>query len=183
MLDLASLHLAPRWYLGYALDEPLPDHSSLTRDRQRYGVATFRRFFEAVVEQCRGAGLVWGKELYCDATQVNANASEDAVISERKLAANRRDALLSTGPRATAGLARSSRNAVRHGLDARFPVIPALVRRLVAELAATQRHTPAGLLVAAVAAARRVRRRAFDADHPASPAPSPCTRERGGRGG
>ncbi len=33
--DAASLNLAHRWYLGYALDEDLPDHSSLTRIRQR----------------------------------------------------------------------------------------------------------------------------------------------------
>src|SRR5215203_6211328 len=45
LLETASLHLAHRWYLGYALDEPLPDASTLTRLRQRLGVAVFRRFF------------------------------------------------------------------------------------------------------------------------------------------
>jgi Transposase domain (DUF772) len=30
--------LSVRWYLGYDLDEPLPDHSSLTKIRTRYGV-------------------------------------------------------------------------------------------------------------------------------------------------
>src|SRR4029450_5594910 len=35
LIETASLHLAHRWYLGYALDEDLPDHSSLTRIRQR----------------------------------------------------------------------------------------------------------------------------------------------------
>jgi hypothetical protein len=35
----------------------------------------FRRFFEKVVEQCQQAGLVWGKELYADATKVQANAA------------------------------------------------------------------------------------------------------------
>ena len=55
------------WYLGYDLGEPLPDHSSLTRIRERYGVDVFRRFFEAIVEQCQQEGLVWGKELYVDA--------------------------------------------------------------------------------------------------------------------
>ena len=39
----------------------LPDHSSLTRIRDRYGVDTFRRFFERIVEQCQKAGLVWGR--------------------------------------------------------------------------------------------------------------------------
>jgi transposase len=78
LLRVAADRLSVRWYVGYDLDEPLPDHSSLTKIRQRYGLAIFRRFFEAVVEQCQAAGLVWGKELYFDATQVDANASLDA---------------------------------------------------------------------------------------------------------
>jgi transposase len=75
----AADRLSVRWYLGYDLDEPLPDHSSLTRIRNRYGVELFRRFFDAIVDQCQQAGLVWGKELYVDATKVNANASMDSV--------------------------------------------------------------------------------------------------------
>src|SRR5215510_13356707 len=63
----------------YDLGEPLPDHSSLTRIRERYGVEVFRRFFEAIVEQCQQAGLVWGKELYIDGTKVEANASLDSL--------------------------------------------------------------------------------------------------------
>src|SRR5438874_8184140 len=69
----AADRLSVLWYLGYDLGESLPDHSSLTRIRERYGVDVFRRFFEKLVEQCQEAGLVWGKELYIDATQVNAN--------------------------------------------------------------------------------------------------------------
>jgi transposase len=80
---LLMRHTADRlsilWYLGYDLGEPLPDHSSLTRIRTRYGIEVFRRFFEAVVEQCQQAGLVWGRELYLDATKVEANASLDSV--------------------------------------------------------------------------------------------------------
>ncbi len=67
--------LSIRWYLGYNIDEDLPDHSSLTKIRNRYGLGIFQRFFETIVEECQKAGLVWGKELYFDATQVNANAS------------------------------------------------------------------------------------------------------------
>jgi transposase len=79
LLRVAADRLGVRWYLGYDLDEPLPDHSSMTRIRDRYGVEVFRRFFEAIVEQCQQAGLVWGKELYFDATKVQANASLDSV--------------------------------------------------------------------------------------------------------
>jgi transposase len=33
----AADRLSVRWYAGYDLGEPLPDHSSLTRIRERYG--------------------------------------------------------------------------------------------------------------------------------------------------
>lgn len=56
LLRLAADRLSVRWYLGYNLNEPLPDHSTLTRIRLRYGVKVFRRFFEAIVEQCQQAG-------------------------------------------------------------------------------------------------------------------------------
>jgi transposase len=79
LVRVAADRLSVRWYLWYDLDEELPDHSSLTRIRKRYGLAVFRRFFEAIVEQCREAGLVWGKELYFDATQVKANASLESI--------------------------------------------------------------------------------------------------------
>src|SRR5438094_307408 len=80
LMETVALNLAHRWYLGYHLDEPLPDHSSLTRIRQRLGMEVFQRFFEQVVELCQAAGLVWGKELIFDASQVRANASVDSLV-------------------------------------------------------------------------------------------------------
>src|SRR3954453_23660922 len=77
LIETASLNLAHRWYLGYALDEYLPDHSSLTRIRQRLGIDIFQRFFEEVVDLCKEAVLVWGRELYFDATKVRADADTD----------------------------------------------------------------------------------------------------------
>src|SRR2546430_170491 len=71
--------LSVLWYLGYDLGERLPDHSSLTRIRERCGVEVFRRFFDAIVEQCQQEKLVWGRELYIDSTQVNANADLDSL--------------------------------------------------------------------------------------------------------
>src|SRR6266568_7239949 len=81
LLRLAADRLSVRWYLGFNLDEPLPDHSSLTRIRTRYGLEVFRRFFAAIVEQCQQEGLVWGKELYFDATQVKADAAMDSLTA------------------------------------------------------------------------------------------------------
>ncbi|MDP9354234.1 MAG: IS1182 family transposase [Chloroflexota bacterium] len=80
LVETASLNLAHRWYLGYALDEELPDHSSLTRIRRRLGVAIFERFFERVVDLCQEAGLVWGKELFFDATKVRADAAVASLV-------------------------------------------------------------------------------------------------------
>src|SRR3984893_8165782 len=87
----AADRLSVRWYLGYDLNQPLPDHSSLTRIRDRYGVEIFRRFFEAIVEQYQQAKLVWGKQLYTDSTQVNANADLDSLIP--RFAVEARDAI------------------------------------------------------------------------------------------
>ncbi|MDP9362980.1 MAG: IS1182 family transposase [Chloroflexota bacterium] len=75
LMRVVADRLSLRWYLGYDLTEALPDHSSLTRMRQRYGLDVFRRFFEAITQECVQAGLVWGQELYIDSTDVAANAS------------------------------------------------------------------------------------------------------------
>src|SRR5215213_9381350 len=80
LIETASLNLAHRWYLGYALDEELPDHSSLTRIRQRLGIGIFEGFFERIVDPCQEAGLVWGRELYFDGTKVEANADFDSLV-------------------------------------------------------------------------------------------------------
>ena len=87
LMEVAADRLSIRWYLGYDLDEPLPDHSSLTYIRQRYGLEVFRCFFEEIVALCIEAGLVWGKELYFDSTKVKANADVDSLRS-RSIAQN-----------------------------------------------------------------------------------------------
>jgi transposase len=79
LMVVAADRLSVRWYLGYDLFEPLPDHSNLTRTRERFGLPVFRRFFEEIVAMCVGAGLVRGKDLYFDATKVDANASLDSI--------------------------------------------------------------------------------------------------------
>lgn len=89
LMETAQLNLAHHWYLGYDLDELLPDHSSLSKIRSRYGVETFHRFFERIVELCIEAGLVEGEELYFDATNVEADASMSSLRPRLSLAATR----------------------------------------------------------------------------------------------
>src|SRR5215216_6550209 len=81
LMEIAADRLSIRWILGYDLHEPLPDHSSLTRIRERYGLAIFRGFFESIVQMCFEAGLVRGEELFFDATKVKANADIDSLTS------------------------------------------------------------------------------------------------------
>jgi transposase len=50
LMRLVADRLGARWYVGYNLGEALPDHSSLTRIRERYGLEVFKRFFAAIVE-------------------------------------------------------------------------------------------------------------------------------------
>ncbi len=80
LMEAVKVNLAHRWYLGYDLDEPVPDHSALSKIRDRYGLDLFQQFFEAIVERCIEAGLVWGKELHFDGTKVRANADKDQQV-------------------------------------------------------------------------------------------------------
>src|ERR671910_42810 len=79
LMSVVADRLSLRWYLGYDLDERLPDHSSLTRIRERYGLEIFRNFFERIVEMCVEAGLVRGEELFIDSTKVEADAAVDSL--------------------------------------------------------------------------------------------------------
>lgn len=77
LMETVNMRLDHRWYIGYDLNEKVPDHSSLSKIRDRYGLEVFQGFFERIIELCIEAGLVWGKELYFDGTKVRANASVD----------------------------------------------------------------------------------------------------------
>jgi len=80
LMEMVHLHLAHRWYIGYDLSERVPDHSSLSKIRDRYGLEVFQRFFEQMVQCCVEAGLVWGQEVYFDGTRVRANADIDRQV-------------------------------------------------------------------------------------------------------
>jgi len=75
----ARMHLGMRWFAGFALHESLPDHSSLTRLRQRWGAERFRRIFERTVGLCIQAGLVDGQTVHIDATLIRADVSWESI--------------------------------------------------------------------------------------------------------
>jgi transposase len=68
------------WFLGYELDDVIPDHSVLSKARARWGGAAFEKFFVRTVGQCVAAGLVDGNKIHVDSSLNDANASCDSVV-------------------------------------------------------------------------------------------------------
>ena len=75
----AQVNLAIRWFIGYALHEPLPDHSSLTRIRQRWGAERFRHIFEQTAKTCIAAKIATGEVVHLDASLIRANVSWESL--------------------------------------------------------------------------------------------------------
>src|SRR5438552_4396797 len=81
LCEEAGLNLAWRWFLGYELDEALPDHSVLTKARRRFGTRVYELFFKQIVQLCEQRGLVQGDVLFIDSTLSDANAARDTLRS------------------------------------------------------------------------------------------------------
>ena len=75
----AQVNLAIRWFAGFRLDEKLPDHSSLTRIRQRWGAERFKKIFLKTVQSCIDADLVNGETVHVDATLIRADVSWESL--------------------------------------------------------------------------------------------------------
>lgn len=68
------------WFLGYGLDEEIPDHSVLSKARARWGLEVFESLFVRIVHQCVEAGLVGADKIHVDSSLIDANASTDSVV-------------------------------------------------------------------------------------------------------
>ena len=76
----AQVNLAIRWFVGYGLHEALPDHSSLTRIRQRWGAERFRRIFQRTVKACVAAKIATGEVVHIDASLIRADVSWESLV-------------------------------------------------------------------------------------------------------
>ena len=66
--------LAYKYFLGLAVDEEPPDHSTLSVFRaQRLGEEKFRQVFQNIVQQCIDKGLVKGQRQIIDSTHILAD--------------------------------------------------------------------------------------------------------------
>jgi transposase len=71
--------LTLRKFLGYSLEEPTPDESTLRKTRQRMPEEIFDQVFRRVLDQCQEAGLLKGRAVGTDSTLIDANASMDSL--------------------------------------------------------------------------------------------------------
>jgi len=72
--------LAIREFLGVGLTESTPDHSSLTRIRQRLPLEVHRDVFRFVLRLVRREDLLSGSTLGVDATTLEANAAMKSIV-------------------------------------------------------------------------------------------------------
>ena len=72
-----QMHAGMRWFCGLNFHDPVPDHSTLSRLRnERWGASgLFDQLMDQVVRQCCEVGLVSGRHLSVDGTQVRADVS------------------------------------------------------------------------------------------------------------
>lgn len=85
LIDTIPLRIDWLWFLGYDLDDDIPNHSVLSKARTRWGMITFKAFFEHTVWQCVKAGLVDGKKLFVDSSLIDADASNNSVVDTEGL--------------------------------------------------------------------------------------------------
>jgi transposase len=72
--------LSLRKFLGYALDEATPDHSTISRTRRLYWLETHKAVFRWVIKILSGEGLIRGKTISIDATTLEANAAMKSIV-------------------------------------------------------------------------------------------------------
>lgn len=58
LIEEITLNLAYRWYIGYDLDEEIPDHSIFSKARVSFGKKLFVDIFESILTKCVKLGLV-----------------------------------------------------------------------------------------------------------------------------
>ena len=72
--------LSIREFVGIALDQGAPDHTTISRTRRLIDVETHRQVFHWILELLADAGLVKGKRIGIDATTLEANAALRSIV-------------------------------------------------------------------------------------------------------
>lgn len=78
LVEEVSVNMAYRWFLGYGLEDKIPDASVIWQNRRRRFKKTDipQQIFDEIVRQAIRHSLVGGKVLYSDSTHLKANANK-----------------------------------------------------------------------------------------------------------
>src|SRR6202030_3787752 len=76
----ASYALAVRSFLQLPVDEPPPDHTTISRTRRAIDLESHRAVFTWVQQRLLAAGLLKGKTVAVDATTLEANAAMRSIV-------------------------------------------------------------------------------------------------------
>lgn len=82
LMRQAQSDLAIRWFIGCPPSEKVPDHSSISRTLERWGLELFLTLFQRALQQCVEAGLVDGSVLHFDGTLMRADVSWQSLFRE-----------------------------------------------------------------------------------------------------
>ena len=85
LLEHYALRLDILYFLGYDVDEELPEHSTVSRTRQLYPAAVFEHLFDYIFRQCVACGLVSGERQALDSVPVKANTSLNRLCEKQPL--------------------------------------------------------------------------------------------------
>jgi transposase len=79
LCEEVHLKLAYRWFCRLGLEDPVPNHSTFSKNRHgRFRDSeAFRQLFESVLSRCMAEGLVRGEGFATDASIIKANAQEE----------------------------------------------------------------------------------------------------------
>ena len=80
LMRMLGYRLDYLWFLGFTLDDDVPNHSVLSKARTRWGAELFEELFVRVVAACVERGLVDGKKIHMDGSLVDANAAKGSVL-------------------------------------------------------------------------------------------------------
>jgi transposase len=100
LCEEVHLNLAYRWFCRLDLTDPVPDHSTFSKNRHgRFRDSDlFRHLFENVVARCIAEGLVGGETFAADASLIRADANKQYAAPRAEWDPSRID--VETAPRA-----------------------------------------------------------------------------------
>lgn len=83
LCEEVHLNLAYRWFCRLGLENPVPDHSTFSKNRHgRFRKSgAFRQLFESVLKRCMAEGLVRGEGFATDASIIKADAQRQRGVT------------------------------------------------------------------------------------------------------